>query len=414
MSKHTLWKNLSCDLTQDEISTYSQELARITGDQSEIEAEKKEVMSNFAAKLNKCVADGRALARKIITKKEDRQVECDLDFDYSKGMVYTVRTDTGVTIDQRKMSDDEKQKKFDFDGEKDRRDEAQDRREERDNVIEGEILQIEHKLDIDDVDEPAAMICANDNCLKYDVCCPNGCNELEYVEECEEAVSKEIPAECVRCHESTRCAMCCTTCTEICNVQQLCLIEETENQRRDSICKIWTECQHKGICFTPANEEAGICFIGEPSRLPSPTTIQLTFNELMGWGYKRNEAKILAAGFQLVKYDRYEKQLSVTAVDPRAGWLHLLARETFSAAERDLETMITDGMIYISGNIIAAVPSHKCISALRDKGFEFYRKEDLRIKYGSGWRTWKKFSTPEECTTAWDTLMTTHPYALED
>lgn len=133
MSKHVLWKTLSCDLSQEEISTYSQELARITGEQSEIEAEKKEVMSNFAAKLNKCVADGRVLARKIITKKEDRQVECDLDFDYSTGTVYTVRTDTGVTIGQRKLTDDERQERLDFEGEEDLKQEAADR--ELENVV---------------------------------------------------------------------------------------------------------------------------------------------------------------------------------------------------------------------------------------------------------------------------------------
>lgn len=117
MSKHTLWKTLSCDLTPDEIAQYSQDLARITGEQSEIEAEKKEVMSNFAAKINKCVADGRVLARKIITKKEDRQVECDLEYDYAAGQVYTVRTDTGVTIDQRKLTDEERQERLDLEGE---------------------------------------------------------------------------------------------------------------------------------------------------------------------------------------------------------------------------------------------------------------------------------------------------------
>jgi hypothetical protein len=424
MSKHTLWKNLSCDLTQDEISQYSQELARITGEQSEIEAQKKEVMSDFAAKLNKCTADGRVLARKIITKKEDRQVECDLEFDYKTGMVYTVRCDNGVTIDQRKLTEDERQQRLDLDGEESRRQEAEDKR--NDNaappIIEGEILQIEHKPE--EGEEPVAMVCNNSDCLKYDVGCPNGCNELEYVEECENAVVKEISAECVRCHESTQCVMCCKTCTEICNEQQFCLVEEaaeekrqaeeTENERRASICKTWTECQHKDICFTPANEEAGICFIDEPGKLPAPTTIQLTFNELMGWGYKRNEAKILAAGFQLVKYERDEKQLSVTAVDPRAGWLHLPARETWAAAERDLETMITDGMINVVGNGKAGVPGHKCMKALRAVGFEFYRNAGDRIKHGDSWKTWKKFDDSMDCSAAWETLLSTNPKALED
>lgn len=114
MSKHAMFKNLPCDLTETEIATYSQELAKTTSMQAEIEAEKKEVLSDFTAKLNKCLADARVLARKITTRKEDRHVECDLDFDYVKGMVYTIRTDTGVTIDQRKLTDDERQEWLDF------------------------------------------------------------------------------------------------------------------------------------------------------------------------------------------------------------------------------------------------------------------------------------------------------------
>lgn len=119
MSKHTMYKNLSCDLSEKEIAVYSQELARVTGEQFEIENEKKEALSTFTARLAKCVADRNVLARKVITKKEDRQVECDLDFDYARGMVYTVRMDTGVTIDQRKLTDDERQERLDFEGEQD-------------------------------------------------------------------------------------------------------------------------------------------------------------------------------------------------------------------------------------------------------------------------------------------------------
>ena len=117
MSKHSIFKNLPCDLTREEVAVYSEELAKITSMQAEIEEEKKEVLSDFTAKLNKCIADGRVLARKITTRKEDRHIECDLDFDYTKGLVYTVRTDTGQTIDQRKLTDDERQERLDLEGE---------------------------------------------------------------------------------------------------------------------------------------------------------------------------------------------------------------------------------------------------------------------------------------------------------
>jgi hypothetical protein len=117
MSKHSIYKNLPCDLTMSEVAAYSEELAKITNTQVEIEAEKKEVLSDFTAKLNKCVADGRVLARKITTKKEDRHIECDLEFDYIRGQVFTIRMDTGATIDQRKLTDDERQERLNFEQE---------------------------------------------------------------------------------------------------------------------------------------------------------------------------------------------------------------------------------------------------------------------------------------------------------
>ncbi|MEI6207321.1 MAG: hypothetical protein WCP20_11095 [Desulfuromonadales bacterium] len=179
MSKHTLWKNLSCDLTTEEIATYSQELASITSEQSEIEAEKKEVMSNFAAKLNKCIADGRVLARKIITKKEDRNIECDLDFDYGNGMVYTVRTDTCVTISQRKLSDEERQEWLDSDAEEGRKQEAEDSQQPEPEISLGESLQTEHKPEVD--------VCGNTKCYYHDATEGNGCKQYEEVWGCKQA-----------------------------------------------------------------------------------------------------------------------------------------------------------------------------------------------------------------------------------
>ena len=185
MKRQTTWKNLSCDLTPDEVATYSLELANITIECNKIEAAKKEVVSNYAARINKCNADAAVLSLKVQTRKEDRKVECDLDFGYAKGMVYTVRTDTGVTIGQRKLTDDERQQWLDLDAEEGRRQEAEDKREAEaapDNVIEGELLQIEHKPEID--------ICGNTECHYHDATEGNGCKQYEMVWECKQAVQE--------------------------------------------------------------------------------------------------------------------------------------------------------------------------------------------------------------------------------
>lgn len=364
MPKQSMWKTLSCDLTPDEINLYSQELAVTTTEQAEIEAEKKEVLSTFTARLNKCIADGRVLARKITTKKEDRQVECDLDFDYARGMVYTVRTDTGVTIAQRKLSDEERQEWLDLDGEQDEQELSNQGENIPKNIpesdcepcpkCEGDGYYIEDGLD----DAGGEVFCD----------CPAGIAAREE--------NKPTDPTCQRCHEAhPECGSCCELCKDQCNLSQTCLLKEAEEEKQ---------------------------------------TEKPTVNELMLWGYNHNEAKILAAGFSLVKYDREAKQLFISAEDPRGGWLLLPERETFAAAERDLEQMIADGSINVAGNHKGTVAGHKCMHRLRAAGFEFYRNGGDRIKYGDSWKTWKRFDDSIDCLTAWEELLSTDPKALED
>lgn len=141
-------RTLSVELTTEEIAAYSNELATITSMEAEVEAEKKEKMSDFTAKLNKCAADRRMLARKITTRKEDRQVECDWEFDYPKGKAYLIRLDTGVTIDSRPLTDDERQQRLDLEGEENPYPDHESTHHQQGPVIDGEILQIEHKPEL--------------------------------------------------------------------------------------------------------------------------------------------------------------------------------------------------------------------------------------------------------------------------
>lgn len=100
------------------------------------------------AKLNKCAADRRMLARKITTRKEDRQVECDWEFDYPKGKAYLIRLDTGVTIDSRPLTDDERQQRLDLEGEENPYPDHESSHHQQGPVIDGEILQIEQKPEL--------------------------------------------------------------------------------------------------------------------------------------------------------------------------------------------------------------------------------------------------------------------------
>jgi len=158
---------------------------------------------------------------------------------------------------------------------------------------------------------------------------------------------------------------------------------------------------------------------------------------LLAKGFSRDEAKILMAGFDLVRYDRDEKtvwlaETEYTIEDGKGNWQRDPERDgtrwyktgkspypTFAAAERAVKEILNDGAsieVGTDGHVV-----HCGNKDLRDDGFEFYRSEGIipghgqvpRIKsFSKGWGTVHKFTTPAECRAAWDTLMLTDNKAL--
>lgn len=104
-------------LTEDEVSSYSKELARVTSATALLEDEKKASSSAFKDKIDRALADSRALANKITTQKELRPVECHWSLDFKTNRATLYRSDTGETIESRDITEDERQKKL-FDDKK--------------------------------------------------------------------------------------------------------------------------------------------------------------------------------------------------------------------------------------------------------------------------------------------------------
>ena len=101
-------RSLMVSLTENEIRSCATELARVTASQAELEDEKKAVTSGFKNRIDRCVADCRALAQKVTTKRELRDIDCEWSPTDGGKMILT-RTDTGEIIDTRKMTEEEHQ-----------------------------------------------------------------------------------------------------------------------------------------------------------------------------------------------------------------------------------------------------------------------------------------------------------------
>lgn len=183
---------------------------------------------------------------------------------------------------------------------------------------------------------------------------------------------------------------------------------DIENDRRTGICPDWQACMHHEICFTPQNEQAGICFIDEPDKLPRET-------------FSRCELKVLAGGFSLVRYTREEKKIELSEADPCNGWTALEVFPTFAAAERKLKELKDKGDIEtgLDGKIIMTGWNQP--GGLSKAGFEFYRVYGFHsydtshcIKIGSkNWSNLAKYKDRAELRAAWNKLMSEDPKALE-
>ena len=118
MNSNTFRKELECILTEAETRTYSGELARLTQSQAELEDRKKEVTADYKAKIDACISQSRVIARKVSTGKEMRDVECKWDFDYLHNVKHLIRLDTFAVEDSKAITEDERQRHFDFEKKK--------------------------------------------------------------------------------------------------------------------------------------------------------------------------------------------------------------------------------------------------------------------------------------------------------
>lgn len=137
--------------------------------------------------------------------------------------------------------------------------------------------------------------------------------------------------------------------------------------------------------------------------------------------FRRDEAKLLDAGFRLVRYRRYDKTIELSEADPCNGWLLLDPFPTYAAAERKLKEFKDKGNIETGTDGKIIMSGWNQPGGLLKAGFEFYRcygfhdyDSSFCIKQGSkNWSNWGKYSSREELKKAWDTLMNEDPKALE-
>lgn len=100
---------LPVSFTADELQALGLSLAATHQRIGELTVEKKESADAFKSKIDSATAEAGRLATNRINGWENRYVDCEITFDFDKGMKQTVRLDSGEVVSEEPMKEEERQ-----------------------------------------------------------------------------------------------------------------------------------------------------------------------------------------------------------------------------------------------------------------------------------------------------------------
>ena len=109
-------RQLEYKFTEEEIKERSKQLAYECRQVVQLQEQKKEVMSDFKAKIDAKDSLIAALSNNVNNGWEYRTIDCEIEMDTpKKGMKTITRTDTGEEVAKEKMTDDDRQEELPLD-----------------------------------------------------------------------------------------------------------------------------------------------------------------------------------------------------------------------------------------------------------------------------------------------------------
>jgi hypothetical protein len=111
-------RSLRCYLTQEELLAAGERLAELLDNLRGAESERESVVKQYKAKEAELAALIESQQLLVRNKSEIRMVDCVNVLDYTDVACIVTRTDTGEIVVNRKLTEDEKQSKLEFDSEK--------------------------------------------------------------------------------------------------------------------------------------------------------------------------------------------------------------------------------------------------------------------------------------------------------
>lgn len=103
-------RRFAFELSEEELLERGDELAKCNIELRELEAERKEVLGKMKTRKEDLDTRAGKLERAVRSKSEDRKVECEWRVSETKDSTMVLRrTDNDEQVDERPMTDDERQ-----------------------------------------------------------------------------------------------------------------------------------------------------------------------------------------------------------------------------------------------------------------------------------------------------------------
>ncbi|HEY5234797.1 MAG TPA: hypothetical protein VIJ14_01355 [Rhabdochlamydiaceae bacterium] len=100
---------LECKLTEAELKASAKALAESLRKNAALESQLETFKSQIKAQITQEEGTISEHTNRLNSEKEFRLVDCEITFDYQKGIKTTIRKDTGEQIREEKITDEERQ-----------------------------------------------------------------------------------------------------------------------------------------------------------------------------------------------------------------------------------------------------------------------------------------------------------------
>jgi hypothetical protein len=279
MTIKTETKKLTCVLSEHELLERGDELAKTYMKVAALDMEKKRITSRIKP-LDERI---EMLVTIIDTKEEERDVDCEWNYDFNLGLKRLRRGDTYEVIDSNEIKDWERQQMLALEPSE----KLYEDKTEKPAKIGDLFDQVQGKLAEEPENEPS--VCTKADCSHYDAEEPNGCDSTEEVWLCEPCVAafkaaKVVASICAACvgdceadgtpRDPSANMTACTGYASELSVNQLA-------HRNRTCTDSWQDCEHANKCFSPVNEEGvdGPCIciadeIGKGRMAPFPAPLK--------------------------------------------------------------------------------------------------------------------------------------------